>query len=57
LDDLQILPGFVLVAELEDGGEENLGEDFDRVHDARPWAVEVLIAVGEVNLLLPDGAE
>ena len=51
------LPSSVLVRTTEVLGMKNLGENFGRLHQARPRTVEKLIAVGEEHLPLLHGLQ
>ena len=43
--------------EVKNLGMKDLGQDFQRLNDARPGTIEVLIAVGKEHLVVPDGPE
>ena len=47
----------MLVRTTEVLGMENLSENFGRLHQARPWSIEKLIAVGEEHLPLLHGLQ
>ncbi len=51
------LPAPVLVCAAEVAGMKNLSENFSRLHQARPWAIEKLIAVSEEHLPLLHGLQ
>ena len=47
---LEFLPARAVLAEVEGVGMEEFGEDFERFCQARAGAIEVLVAVQEVDL-------